>query len=710
MRPAIRACPGPVPSSLLRIHRVLPFVLPLLLAVAPATAQPPSLESLLSAPFPTGLVASPDGRAVAWIQNDEGARNVWVAEAPAWTGRRLTAWESDDGVELGAPTWAVDSAGAPMLLFARGGSPNRAGEFANPTQDPAGGQSGFFRVPLAGGEVQRIGGGSGFAVAPSGRRIAFVRGGNLWLQDVDGGGEEEVARVRGGMGSLRWSPDGARIAFSSSRGTHAYIGVYDIEAKTVRFLDPSVDSDQSPVWSPDGRRIAWIREPASLSLTLFKPVREAQPWSIRVADVEAGESREVWRAEPGDGSAFRGIVASNQLFWTADDRIVFPWEANGWTLLYAVPADGGEERLLTPGRFEVEYVTLGPDGRTIWYNANEGDIDRRDLFRVRASGGSPERVTRGDAIEWEPTPLADGALAYLRSDARTPAHAVIRVNGEDRPLDAEALAGYPSDALVEPEAVIYSAADGMQIHAQLFRPRDVRPGERRPALVFLHGGSRRQMLLGFHYGGYYHNAYALNQYLASRGYIVLSVNFRSGIGYGLHFREAENYGAAGGSEFNDVLGAGLYLRSRDDVDPERIGLWGGSYGGYLTAMGLSRASHLFRAGVDFHGVHDWNVGIATFVPSYDPKDDPEAARIAFDASPMSTLDGWRSPVLLIHGDDDRNVRFLETVALVEQLRARDVHVETLVFPDEVHGFLLHRSWLAAYRATAEFFERMMGGG
>jgi dipeptidyl aminopeptidase/acylaminoacyl peptidase len=177
----------------------------------------------------------------------------------------------------------------------------------------------------------------------------------------------------------------------------------------------------------------------------------------------------------------------------------------------------------------------------------------------------------------------------------------------------------------------------------------------------------------------------------------------------MRFREAENYGAAGGSEFNDVMGAGLYLRARADVDPERIGIWGGSYGGYLTALGLSRASDLFAAGVDFHGVHDWNVGIATFVPDYDPKDDPESARIAFESSPMSTVDGWRSPVLLIHGDDDRNVRFLESVALVEKLRAKGVHVEQLVFPDEVHGFLLHRSWLAAYRATADFFERMLNG-
>ena len=110
----------------------------------------------------------------------------------------------------------------------------------------------------------------------------------------------------------------------------------------------------------------------------------------------------------------------------------------------------------------------------------------------------------------------------------------------------------------------------------------------------------------------------MNQYLASRGYVVLSVNYRSGIGYGLDFREAPTQGAGGASEFNDVLGAGLYLRGRPDVDPARIGLWGGSYGGYLTALGLARASDLFAAGVDFHGVHDWNEGIRNFIPDYEP--------------------------------------------------------------------------------------------
>jgi dipeptidyl aminopeptidase/acylaminoacyl peptidase len=155
------------------------------------------------------------------------------------------------------------------------------------------------------------------------------------------------------------------------------------------------------------------------------------------------------------------------------------------------------------------------------------------------------------------------------------------------------------------------------------------------------------------------------------------------------------------------MGAGLYLQSRDDVDPDAIALWGGSYGGYLTALGLARASDLFAAGVDVHGVHDWNVVIRNFVPNYNAEAREAFARLAFESSPMADIDGWRSPVLLIHGDDDRNVPFSESVDLAEALARRGVEFEQLIFPDEVHGFLLHRNWVAAYQATVDFLDRKL---
>ena len=317
-------------------------------------------------------------------------------------------------------------------------------------------------------------------------------------------------------------------------------------------------------------------------------------------------------------------------------------------------------------------------------------------------------VTTGDGIETQPVVASDGTIAVLRSDVRMPMRAAVAETATHRPRPAGRPRRLSRRSLCHAAAVIFPAADGLKIHGQLFLPADLKPGEHRPAAVFFHGGSQRQMLLGWHYMEYYSNAYAMNQYLASLGYIVLSVNYRSGIGYGLNFREALNYGATGASEFNDVMGAGLYLHSRPDVDGATIGSWGGSYGGYLTALALARASGLFAAGVDMHGVHDWNLEMPTFLPNYDPREHAETARLAFESSPMASVSTWRSPVLLIHGDDDRNVPFAETVQLVDALRRQKVDFEELIFPDEIHDFLLRRDWVRAYAASAEFLSRKLG--
>jgi dipeptidyl aminopeptidase/acylaminoacyl peptidase len=682
-----------------------------LLVACPLVAQsrPIPIETLLSAPYPTALTAAPAGGLVAWVQDDRGSRNVWVAAPPDYRGRQLTAYTGDDGQEIASLEWSPDGR---TIVYVRGGGANRAGEIPNPASDPAGAEQALWRVAVGGGAPQRIGPGSAPAISPRGDGLAFGRRGQIWWAPLDGSAEPVLlASPRGGGGSLRWSPDGARLAFVSNRGDHAFVGILDRAAKSIAWVSPSVDRDGSPVWSPDGARLAFIRTPNPTGTRLFTPVRRARPWSIMVADARTGVARPVFTADTGAGSAFRAVVG-DQLMWAADDRLVFPWERTGWTSLYAVPAAGGRPTLLTPGEFEVEYVTLSPDRRSVLYNSNQGDIDRRDVWRVPVTGGAPTAVTRGRDIEWQPVTTSDGrATAYLRSGARTPAHAAIAV-GDAAPRElapGTIPASFPTASLVEPEPVIITAADGMKIHAQLFLPPGARAGERRPAAIFFHGGPPRQMLLGWNYSSYYSNAYAFNQHLASKGYVVLSVNFRSGIGYGMEFREALRYGAAGASEFNDVLGAGLYLAGRPDVDPARIGLWGGSYGGYLTAMGLARASHLFAAGVDVHGVHDWNVGIRTFVPTYNVLEHPEAARLAFQSSPLSHVDTWRSPVLVIHGDDDRNVSFAETVTLVEALRERNVEVEQLVLPDEVHGFLRHASWLSVFRASADFLDRKLTG-
>src|SRR5512132_4268815 len=174
----------------------------------------------------------------------------------------------------------------------------------------------------------------------------------------------------------------------------------------------------------------------------------------------------------------------------------------------------------------------------------------------------------------------------------------------------------------------------------------------------MHGEHERQMLVGWHYMFYYSNAYAVNQYLASRGFVVLSVNYRLGIGYGYEFHQPPDGGARGASEYQDVLAGAKYLQARSDVDPARVGIWGGSYGGYLAALALGRNSDVFAAGVDIHGVHDRvpatsseQLARAMVGDGLSEAEYKQVLQVAYQSSPIASVATWKSPVLLIHGDD-----------------------------------------------------------
>ena len=696
------------------------FLLSILLAEPASRAQSTAsftIEQALSAPFAEHLTAAPSGEKIAWVANIGGRRNIWVAEpgsAGSYRSRQLTQYSDDDGQELSAPQWTPDAA---TIVYVRGASAQgESHPVPNPAWFPQGAHQQIFAIATNGGQPRLIAEGNSPALAPDGQSLVYLSKGQIWIASLDANGQkpEQLLQLRGSVTHLRWSPDGTHLAFVSTRDDHGFIAVYTLAQKSVIYLDPSTDFDNDFVWSPDSHRIAFLRIPSVRDAILFEPHRTGPPWSICIADINTGKGREIWRALDGPGSVYRETDSEDQLHWMAGDRIVFPWERDGWLHFYSVPVAGGSASALSPGDFEVEHVNTSADRKRLVFDSNQGDTDRRHVWELSFAGnesaGNLQPVTSGEGLETQPVIASDNqTVAVLRSDTQIPMRAAVVNDGKLVDLAPQAIPpDFPGSRFVSPQQVIFSAADGLTLHGQLFLPPDLKSGERRPAVVFFHGGSQRQMLLGWHYMEYYSNAYAMNQYLAAKGYIVLSVNYRSGIGYGLDFREALNYGATGASEFNDVMGAGLYLRNRSDVDGKRIACWGGSYGGYLTALALARASDLFAAGVDMHGVHDWNMEIPTFSPRYDPAQRTEAARLAFASSPMASISTWRSPVLLIQGDDDRNVPFAETVQLAEALRKQGVEFEELIFPDEIHDFLLRRSWIRAYSASADFLDRKLG--
>src|SRR5947199_138888 len=548
---------------------------------------------------------------------------------------------------------------------------------------------------------------------------------NVWVADAPDFVPRQVTHYKGDDGqqiaSVRLTPDGKTVVYArgseaNKEGTSAnpqslptmpkqQASAIDVSGGEPRLLGDvgcNEEGCEDLQVSPDGKNVVW---PAKKHLWIAAIDGKKK---VEQLDGLRGEGRELFRG----GNAMKDslpLFAFQSLQFTDSGRIIFASEKDGRNHLYSISTDGGAPQLLTRGDFDVEDVALSADRRTILYSSNQNDVDRRHIWRVSATGSEPHALTSGETIEWNPVETSDGKnVLCLGSSATSPA-APYRITSRGRePIAKNALPPeFAQAGLVTPKQVELKHEDGFDIHGQLFVPRN--QTQRGPALIFTHGGPIRQMLLGFHYMQYYHNAYAQNQYLASKGYTVLSVNYRLGIMYGRTFREPPKAVWRGASEYKDVVAGAKFLQTLDNVNPQRIGLWGGSYGGFLTAMGLAQNSDIFKAGADFHGVHDW----ATFLPMWAENPDAapdvkEARDLAFKSSPVASTAAWRSPVLFVHGDDDRNVPFQQTTDLVEKLRAQNVDLEELVFPDEIHDLLRRGSWIRAYKATAQFFDRKLG--
>lgn len=662
-----------------------------------AWARPLNLEHIASAPFPAHLTAAPTSDSVAWVYNERGVRNIWVASLVANGkpySRRLTSYAGDDGIDISALAWTGDGA---SLIYVRGG--DAGGRTAvNPQSEATGPSVGSLYAIAAVGGVPRLLG-NGYAPAPNGDLIVFAQNGQPFFVHTERGDPVRAWVDRGTVSDFRWSPDGTKLAFVSTRPQHALIGVFDLARKAITWLAPGFDMDREPVWSPDGKRLAFLRLPSDgLGRSRYIANREGYPWEIWIADVTTGAGKRRWRADPGIGSRFRELFNSDSsLFWMTDGSLYFPWEKTGWLRLYALPANGERPRLLTPGDAEIFGAQQSVDRTRLIYSSNLGALDQRHIWSIDHDG-APRQITQGEGIEDLPVITANKRVFVLRGDARYPLRPALVGASGMTDIATEAIAtDFPSDELVTPELITFEAPDGVTVHGQLFVPKG--RTTKGPALIFFHGGpTNRQMFAAWDPFETHTRLYEANQYLTSRGYIVLSVNYRGGAGYGLNFREAKDFGAGGASELNDIVAAAEYLIHRPDVDPARLGIWGGSYGGRMTLLGLSAASKYFAAGASYAGIYDF-----TRQPGF--KGDAAARRRAIESAAVGRMDRWRAPVLLMHADADVSVPFDQTALLAEALRQRNVPYETLMIPDEVHFLLRHQSWMTILEATREFMDR-----
>jgi dipeptidyl aminopeptidase/acylaminoacyl peptidase len=594
--------------------------------------------------------------------------------------------------------------GTHRLILVRGGADdNSTGVNPNPGRERVAAPRRIFVVDAdAATAPQLYAAGKYPKPSPDGKAIAFVTGDGLVVAPVSDGSKPAVVVDKPVDSDYAWSPDAKRIAFTDDRGTYAFVGIAGVAPGSgpVTYARAEFANDSRPVWSPDGTRIAFLRLPA-LGDPLVDVAIANGPWSVQIADAQTGATHTLFRvAKRGPGFSFFWTDAfpSGPIWWLASNTIVFPAETDGYLHLYAADPDGRTApRLLTPGRFEIETAVPTADNRALLVQSNQDDLVARHLWRLDPLRGNSVRLTSGPRNQWSPVALAGNAYAYVDAGYDEPPAMVVH-DSADRALAASAITAPARAAFVRPRVVTFRSADGLTIHGELFAPRGA--PARHPALIFVHGGPVRQMLPGFHYFEAYTQLYEFNQYFANHGFTVLSIDYRSGIMYGAAFRDAAHIGPAGAAEYQDVLAGAAFLKRQPGVDPHELGIYGLSYGGYLTALALARNSDLFAAGADFAGVHDW-AGILGG-PALSGVATPQELRTAWEASPLSSVAQWRSPVFLSQGDDDRNVKFDQGLRLADALRKRGVEVDELVIPDETHAYTRYADLLASYEAAAQF--------
>jgi dipeptidyl aminopeptidase/acylaminoacyl peptidase len=653
------------------------------------------LEALLAAPFVFQPARAADGRSLAFAARAGRERSIYFMRLGG-AAKKLLSYGEDDGQDLAELALSADGS---LMSFVRGGPPNSKGEIPNPhsLKSPPAQQIWILNTDgrgeprlIAAGYAPQFSPDDGRLIwqTPQGLASAPLLRKNGRVNDV-GAGETILA---GAVSTPRFSPDGARLAYARS----SYVEVFDLATRSTWAIAKPPDTlDVDPAWAPGGERIAFRR--------LFGHQQEpetgyggeyiaAEPWAILSANLGTHQIQEVWRAERGIGSAYYELdqdpthtgVNLSQLFWSDSHDIGFTWERDGWRHLYAVAEQGGQARLLTPGEGEVESAALSLDRKHLVYSTNIGDLERRHIAMVDFGGGPAMPITPGPASQWAPVPLADGGLAFIDAGWATPPAVMVR-DMHGKTMDAGgpvAPPSFPAALMRSPQPVAFAGVDGQRAYGQLFIP--AKPSG--CGVVFVHGGITRQMLLGFHYMEAYSNLYELNQYFSIQGCAVLSIEYRSSIMRGYAFRNAPGWGNAGASEYKDVLGGANYLKSRRDLQVAGIGIYGLSWGGYLTAQALARNSDVFKVGFDMAGVHEF------------PGD-------TFKYSPLAFVEQWHSPVYLAAGDDDRNVDFNQSMVLIQALRnkAEKVEIAEKMIPNETHDLSLTFDDLAdVYWEGSEF--------
>lgn len=673
-----------------------------LLAWSVAAVAADSAEDFLDFAHAGNLSGARNAPAFAWKVERAAQAEIFIAKAPRFAPARLYSKSDEDGQPISDIKLSADG----LFVVFRTGEPMWGQKAYNPASLIEPPQLQLWVVASeTGAPVRSIGPGSGVQFAPTGARFLYRLGDDLHIVDLNAPNAEPMIVPQGAkFGAIEWAPDGSSLALTQGRGGYSLLGRYEFGADRIEWLATGADRLSAPHWSPDGEHIAYLRMPGREHSRAYD-TGASEPFTLEVVDVKTHRVRTLWQA-PGPAMFPYPDDPDTSVRWLDNERLAFYSEHDGWGRLYAIDLDGGTPKAITPANCETAASEAASTGRLLILH-NCPDLNSRHLSLFDPRSGARQELATGDVLIASVAAGGDRYAAYLGGNAdAAPLMRVFdilqhKVVFSEKPTDHGDAHRYSTPA---PSVIQIEAEDGVVSYGQLFLPP---PGKRKtesahPAIVWFHGGPYQQNFPS--HQGY---QYAMNRQLAQLGYVVLGINYRGSEGYGLKSREHPQRAWRGASEVRDAAAAAKWLAARPDVDPNRIGAWGGSYGGLMTLQSLARHSDLFKAGVALYPMVDWSYSSENsgwWDPSRDYGVSDATRAQAFDSSPVAMLDRWKSPVLLFTGDTDIYVDVAHTIDLTQRLRAHGVDVTTSIVPNESHGFVMHSTHVRQWTELRQFLD------